>query len=316
MVFTTIAGADGGPHLAGGRRAPWHLHVSRYGGHEHRVLPRSRGTWSGLLRNAMPMLPAGGWGNLCSSGTLYYYCGLQSIHPFELSGRQKQPVQVVLFRQPRADQNASSSPSAVWRLRNVHAPSQMQQDSNLFRDSNLLWKVDCFPTTTDEHRSGKPGQQLAPPTPPPSSSPSWWLCGSAVQGLPAYLFLIDEEDGFRLTWIRDTAWNERELSHRYALVASLWKDDGSDGDGEMNKSGDTKRKETVVRSTSHTHIVVPVSRVDAGWERCAATTTAARIIKAAAPWPRTTTSSHLLQQANFQSRSPDSLAPLLCSTAY
>jgi len=96
-----------------------------------------------------------------------------------------------------------------------------------------------------------------------------------VQGLPAYLFLIDEEDGFRLTWIRDTAWNERELSHRNTVVARLWKDAGNDGDGEMNKLGATKRKESVVRSTSNTHIVVPVSRVDAGWERCAATTTAA-----------------------------------------
>ena len=56
-----------------------------------------------------------------------------------------------------------------------------------------------------------------------------------------------------MTWIRAIGWNESELLHR--PVARLWNDEVTKG---------------IVRSTSTTHIVVPVSRDDAGWE-CFAT---------------------------------------------
>lgn len=182
---------------------------------------------------------------LCSSGSL----GIGMYRDTNnSSANQKQPVHVVLFRPPRAQTESTmqqyqsewrtQNDEIAWKLHNVHAPSQMAQDANPSKDCNMLWQIGYYPNskTSSEEMSG--------------------LCDSVMEG-PSFLFLIDEEDGYRLTWITDSGWNEQELKHRH--VEPLWS-------GHENGAG-KKRKQPVVRSTRDTHIVVPVTRVDAGWER-------------------------------------------------
>jgi len=163
------------------------------------------------------------------------------------STNQKQPVHIVVFRPPRAQMKPtmqhqsewqSRNNEIVWKLHNVHAPSQSAQDANPSKDCNMLWQIGYYPISKT------------------SSEGNSRLCDSVMEG-PSFLFLIDEEDGYRLTWITDTGWKEQQLKNR--CVQQLW----NKNENETEK----KRKGTVVRSTSDTHIVVSVTRTDAGWER-------------------------------------------------
>jgi hypothetical protein len=113
----------------------------------------------------------------------------------------------------------------------------MYQDSNPFKDCNLLWKVGVFPTYD---KYGNCRQHLF---------------DSTAIG-PAHLLLVDEQDGYRLTWIYNAAMELYNLDRR--PLHKLWRTETGAG---------KKRKETV-RSTNKTHIVSPIARMDAGWVRC------------------------------------------------
>lgn len=206
---------------------------------------------------------------LCSDGRLGA-CMYGSTKPTthsssSSSGNSSQnTVSVVLFSLPQATSALVLPRQTNFRLNHVHVPCQEQQDFAPSKDCNLLWLVHSVP-----HRERATGEVASKHNINHfHSSSSWsWLCDTVVEGPPAYLFLIDEEDGYRLTWIREAAWHESELKHR--RVRSIWNDDACcdyGGSSSKEQQQQHRKQQAVIRSTVDTRIVVPVSTVDAGWE--------------------------------------------------
>lgn len=146
----------------------------------------------------------------------------------------KIPAHFVLFSmRPSIESTATQ----IWRLNNIHVPSQLHQNINVSRDLNLLWRTYQVP-----FQAGCADRQL---------DKLWWLCDTVME-VPAHLFLIDKDDGFQLTWIHWRDWHVKQLPTR--VVGKLWE----------SKIDDSTK---ISRSTSTSLIVVPISSVDSGWER-------------------------------------------------
>lgn len=151
---------------------------------------------------------------------------------------------IVLFPLPRA-LTRSDRVFKYHHLSHVHVPCQAKQDLSPSADCNMLFRTPFFPnrrsSTLDDI-----GQS--------------WLCSSITEGIPTYLFLVDEEDGFRLTWITESSWGNRECS--CCPVESLWRN-VCDVKGTLKQD---PNQSLLVQSNADSRIVVQVSDADAGWE--------------------------------------------------
>lgn len=226
--------------------------------HDERIDDESS-LWEALACSGIPAparVPVRVW--LCSDGRLGA-CMYRMYRPTTTPATRIRTVSVVLFPLPQALPHAVLSHSdvqgqiteeagvVVHKLTHVHVPIQRQQDSSPSKDSNLLWMVSFCPNR--DSCTANSGSRS-------------WFCESVVEVSPAYFFLVDEKDGYRLTWIREGAWNESEL--RQSRVSSVW-NDVKDEDGSVSNQQHQKQV-VIVRSNIDTRIVVPVSPVDAGWE--------------------------------------------------
>ena len=112
---------------------------------------------------------------------------------------------VVLFPLPNALSSIQNE-YKCYRWNNVHVPCLSKQDLSPIDDCNLLIRVPCFPnhkvSSTTDHDTGH------------------WVCDTLTGGIMAHLFLMDVEDGFSLTWIRESAWEEYAMTVQD--VEPLW----------------------------------------------------------------------------------------------
>jgi hypothetical protein len=159
---------------------------------------------------------------------------------------------VVLFPLPPAIPTLGDG-FLFYQLNHVHVPFQAKQDLSPIDDCNLLVCVPFCPcrksASTFEGRKNK-----------------FWLCDQIKQGLVAYIFLIDEEDGFRTTWIQESLWNDRETFFQYVLP--VWECEKAEANTDNVSDHEQRRfKPYVVHSTVETRIVVQVSEIDSGWEQ-------------------------------------------------
>jgi hypothetical protein len=151
---------------------------------------------------------------------------------------------IVLFPLPRVMMRSNRA-FAYHHLSHVHVPCQAKQDLSPSADCNMLYRTPFFPVRNSSAFDSI-GQS--------------WLCNSVTEGIPSYLFLVDEEDGFRLTWITGASWRTREC--RVCPVESLWQNDC-----HINGASKQDPKQSfLVRSNADSCIVVQVSDADAGWE--------------------------------------------------
>jgi hypothetical protein len=175
---------------------------------------------------------------LCTDGRLgacMYRTSIASRNP---------SVNIVVFPLPRAMTRADKA-LTYHRLSHVHVPCQAKQDLSPSADCNLLFRTSFFPSRTSSAFD---------------DVGSAWLCSNITEGIPSYLFLVDEEDGFRLTWITESSWQISEC--HTASVESLWQNNNS-----MNCASKQDPKQPfLVRSNADSSIVVQLSDVDAGWE--------------------------------------------------
>jgi hypothetical protein len=147
--------------------------------------------------------------------------------------RQTKSANVLLFPLPRAI-SVIGDDYIFYQLNYVHVPCQSKQDMSPIDDSNLLTRVSCFPN----HKL------LAA-----ADSKKQWLCDTVTSGIIAYIFLIDVENGFRLTWIYESTWEECPNIN----ITPIWN----------NSQTET---ESIVRASEKSRIVVPMSWDDSGWQ--------------------------------------------------
>jgi hypothetical protein len=136
----------------------------------------------------------------------------------------------------------------IWRLHNIPIPCQSRLDAYAAIDPSFLWNVNYIPY----HHQVDPDPVSTASTTHAPPSDAFGLCNDWIP-LPAYLFLIDEGDGFRMAWIRDSGWiwNDRKRQ----TIQPLW----------SNRDDDTVG---VVRSNETTRIVVRIPDADSEWHQC------------------------------------------------
>jgi hypothetical protein len=135
-----------------------------------------------------------------------------------------------------------------YELNHVHVPPQAKQDLSPIDDHNLLIHVPFVPCRE------------------PSSKNQFWLCDQVMEGQDAYLSLIDEEDGYRLTWFQESSWKNMETCLQ--SVMQIWEPETIKVcDGIIFPHPQRRFAPYLVRSTPESRIVVQVADVDSGWEQ-------------------------------------------------
>lgn len=135
------------------------------------------------------------------------------------------------------------------KLDHVPVPCRAHLDSSPTKDNNLLWHVSCIP-----HSRRKTCND--------ATSLPWHICDSLAMGRPANLLLIDEGDGYRLTWISDSAWQAFDFQEN--ILLPLW--ESEDSPCYAGSYLDNDRNSLVVRSTVESRVVVVEPIKEAGWE--------------------------------------------------
>ena len=162
---------------------------------------------------------------------------------------QNKSANVVLFPLPKAI-SAVENEYVFYQLNHVHVPCQSKQDLSPIDDCNLLIRVPCFPNYNDSDVE---------------ENEKHWLCNTVTSGSVAYLFLVDVEDGFRLTWIRETAWDVCGMPKRH--ITPLWENLETETKHNQNPHDSNHNCRTgIIRASEKSRIVVPMSRDDTGWQ--------------------------------------------------
>lgn len=100
-----------------------------------------------------------------------------------------------------------------------------------FNMRNLLWKVNCIP----HHRNqlSSPGatrpmsagnRELEQKNNKHCTNEKFLLCDTILQ-FPGYILLNDEEDGYRLTWLIDKAWNQYDDACSLSIPVTTFNED-------------------------------------------------------------------------------------------
>jgi hypothetical protein len=126
-----------------------------------------------------------------------------------------------------------------WKLDYAYVSCQTESDyvEGHKNPSTLLWPTKFVPV---QQRQVVSGSTLS------------YLCDS-VHEVPAHLLLCDENDGFRLTWIRESTWEEDGLPLR--VVEPIFQQQQDKG-------------QRIVRSSAATRIVILDQMEYHGWRRC------------------------------------------------
>jgi hypothetical protein len=150
---------------------------------------------------------------------------------------------VLFFPTPSAQSrptHGDEGPSlvVVHKLCNVHLPCQLQLDESTSKGTNMLWRVSFVPTYRDTDHLVSNVKETTERV----------LCAAVVIGKPSYCFLIDEEDGYRLTWIAENNMGWSSTVPETRRPKPLWRSTPT----------------TVIRATSRIVSTDPVD--DMGWE--------------------------------------------------
>jgi hypothetical protein len=136
---------------------------------------------------------------------------------------------IVLFPLPRLGLvlTTQTSVKTFLQLHNIYVPqNKALHDNNGARGCNLLWKVDLVPKVGNYFHKNVSHSVID------ECSPRRHVLVQA-----AYLFLVDEEDGYRLTWVHvNTAKESFELP-----ISHLWKNNDKSMKGITRRSNPETR---------------------------------------------------------------------------